>query len=121
VKILLDANLPTSLAAFLKKKYGIRCKRIRLAGQSDDDIYRSAKKGQWTLFSLDTDFLNILRYPPGKHSGIVVFRLRNQRRTAVIATVLNFCETFKGQWDRLRGSTVVVREDRFRIHYALKS
>ena len=120
MKILLDANLPGSLVTLLKKKYGLPCKRVRLAGQSDEEIYRYAKKEQWTLFSLDTDFLNILLYPPGEHSGIVVFRLRNQKRTSVLAMVLNFCETFKGQWKKLEEGTVVVREDRFRIHYALK-
>ena len=117
MKILLDANLPASLASILKKKYGIQCKRAS-AGQSDDEIYRYTKKGKWGLFSLDTDFLNILRYPPGGHFGIVVFRLHNQSRQRVISTVLNFCDTFKNHWGQLDGSTVVVREDRFRIHLA---
>lgn len=120
MKILLDANLPASLVVSLKKKYRVQCKRVHLARQSDDEIYRYAKKGKWILFSLDTDFLNILRYPPGGHAGIVVFRLHHQSRRAVITAIWNFCEIFQNQWSQLKGSTVVVREDRFRIHFALK-
>ncbi len=53
---------------------------------------------------------------PHKHSGIVVFRLNPQSLKNVLEAVLNFFETFKNQFDRLRGSLIIVRKDRYRIY-----
>ncbi len=116
MKFLLDANLPKSLVSLLKKKYNVKCKRDS-GHRSDDEIYRSIKKSGSVLITLDTDFLFILRYPPGNHPGIVVLRLRSQSRKKVTEVVINFCESCKNQWQLLQGHLIVVREDRFRIHH----
>ena len=115
MKFILDANLPERLVKDLKDKYKIDSYRIS-GLLSDEEIFRIAKKEKRVLLTLDTDFLNILLYPPGKHMGIVVFRLANQSYKHVIAGIFNFFETFRDQFSLLKGSIVVIREDRFKIY-----
>jgi predicted nuclease of predicted toxin-antitoxin system len=50
-----------------------------LAGENDETILEAAIKENRTLLTFDTDFCNIRKYPPVKHCGIVVFRLKDTR------------------------------------------
>ena len=45
-----------------------------LSGADDATVVKVAFSQNRILFTLDTDFLNLKTYPPGSHSGIVVFR-----------------------------------------------
>jgi predicted nuclease of predicted toxin-antitoxin system len=45
-----------------------------LNGVDDEAVLKAASSQDGILFTLDTDFLNLKVYPPGIHSGIVVFR-----------------------------------------------
>src|SRR3979409_1054429 len=45
-----------------------------LTGVDDVAVLKAASSQDRILFTLDTDFLNLKAYPPGSHSGIVVFR-----------------------------------------------
>jgi len=45
-----------------------------LSGVDDVTVLQAASSQDRILFTLDTDFLNLKAYPPGTHSGIVVFR-----------------------------------------------
>ena len=45
-----------------------------LTGVDDPAVLDAAGSQDRILFTLDTDFLNLKTYPPGTHSGIVVFR-----------------------------------------------
>ncbi len=114
MEFLLDANLPKRLIKEIKTKYKFNCSRVS-GGLTDEDIYRLCIKREKVLLTLDTDFLNILRYPPKKHPGIVVFRLKNQSYRQVVAAVFNFFESFQNQMNLLKGCLVIVREDRFKI------
>jgi predicted nuclease of predicted toxin-antitoxin system len=46
----------------------------RLAGSPDTNILQAAFLTDRILFTLDTGFLDLKKYPPGSHKGIVVFR-----------------------------------------------
>ncbi len=115
MKFFLDANLPNNLVDLIRKKFGVPVRKVP-GVLSDEQIYAKAKRQDRCLLSLDTDFLNILKYPPGHHSGIIVFRLKDQSRENVCSVVIHFCDMFKGRWHLLKGNTVVVRETRFRIY-----
>jgi predicted nuclease of predicted toxin-antitoxin system len=45
-----------------------------LSGVDDVAVIHAASSQDRILFTLDTDFLNLKGFPPGTHSGIVVFR-----------------------------------------------
>lgn len=114
MRFLLDANLPKSLIKDLRRRFRIRCSRVK-DSRSDELIYKRVKREGMVLLSLDTDFLNILKYPPGKDFGIVVFRIKVQNRRNVVRMVIDFVQTVRSKLDVLLGSTVVVREDRFKV------
>lgn len=115
MKFLLDANLPKDLAEILADKFNFDCYRV-LGSLSDVEIIQQAKKEDRILLTLDTDFSNILRYPPGKHGGIVVFRLKNQSYKKVVQAVLDFFETHKNKLGLLKEKTAVVRGNLCRIY-----
>lgn len=57
----------------------------KLAGCSDAEVLSAADGEGRIVFTLDRGFGNIQSYPPGSHSGIVVFRLDEQSARAVVA------------------------------------
>ncbi|WP_368861807.1 DUF5615 family PIN-like protein [Frankia gtarii] len=57
-----------------------------LTGRCDPEVLAAAVEENRMVFTLGRGFGNIRTYPPGSHSGIVVFRLDDQSAHAVIAT-----------------------------------
>jgi predicted nuclease of predicted toxin-antitoxin system len=85
VKVKLDEGLPVSLAERLAK-HGIDADTVfaeKLSGRSDLEVLAAATAEERIVFTLDRGFGNIRAYPPGSHSGIVVFRLDVQSARAV--------------------------------------
>ena len=58
-----------------------------LSGAADTEILAAAKSQGRLLFTLDTDFLDLKTYPPGSHSGLVVFRPPRQRSRRLIGNL----------------------------------
>ena len=54
-----------------------------LRGHADSEIANVCQQEARTLLTLDLDFSDIRVYPPANYSGIIVFRLVDQSRTAV--------------------------------------
>jgi len=81
VRVKLDENLPAALADLLRSaRHDVRSVlQERLGGRPDPDVYLAAIREGRLLVTFDTDFSNIRTYPPGRHEGIVVFRVRDQR------------------------------------------
>lgn len=82
----IDEDLHRSLATILSS-LGFEVLDIRdhgLRGKPDDAIFAFAQKHKAILFSGDLGFSNILRFPPGKHQGIVILRFPNEISTARI-------------------------------------
>ncbi len=87
MRVELDKGLPVSLAERLAK-HGIDADTVcaeGLAGRSDPEVLAAAVDENRMVFTLDRGFGNIRAYPPGSHSGIVVFRLGDQSARAAIA------------------------------------
>lgn len=49
-----------------------------LSGASDDDVLAAAVAEDRALITLDLDFANPIRFPPGDTAGIVVLRIRDR-------------------------------------------
>ena len=77
MKVKLDENLG-SRAVGLFEESGHEVSTVTgedLEGASDDDLIEACRHKEQVLVTLDLDFPNVLRYPPGKYPGIVVLRL----------------------------------------------
>ena len=53
----------------------------------DDSVASAARLEQRVIVTLDTDFGNILAYPPAEYAGIIVLRPRSQDKVTIAAMV----------------------------------
>lgn len=84
-----------------------------LTGADDEAVLQSASSQDRILFTLDTDFLNLKAYPPGAHSGVVVFRPPRQGAL----TLARFVKAFVLSRDLRRHHklTTIVERTRVRV------
>ncbi|MGZ5437536.1 MAG: DUF5615 family PIN-like protein [Pyrinomonadaceae bacterium] len=83
-----------------------------LSGASDPDVLKEATAADRILFTLDRDFLDLKKYPPQSHRG-VVFRPRRQGASAVANFVLAFARS--SDLTKYYRQTTVVERTRTRI------
>lgn len=69
LRILCDENIPNFVVQFLRSR-GFRILPSQ-AGAPDTEIARQAIRHRAILLTLDSDFANILQYPPSQYYGIV--------------------------------------------------
>jgi predicted nuclease of predicted toxin-antitoxin system len=84
-----------------------------LCGASDISVAQAAIEEERILLTLDVEFADLRKHPPGTHPGVVLFRPRSSGPLEVAQMVLEFL----GHTDvrELRGSVVVVHPARVRI------
>ena len=86
-----------------------------LSGSEDELIYNICCKENKCLVTLDLDFSNIMKYPPGKSNGIVIFRLSTNLSFELITRITKqFLKAIKS--DSPLGKLWIVEFDRIRIH-----
>lgn len=82
----LDENLPVEAAVPLTEE-GHDVHTVYqegLCGNSDAKISEVCRSEERILVTLDTDFCNILNYPPAKHAGIIVIRTLDQSKSEIL-------------------------------------
>ena len=87
--IKLDENLPERLVATLQALgHDIDSVRAeRLAGHDDADVWHAAQTEGRFLITQDLDFSDLRRYAPGTHAGLLLVRLAQPGRDALLARV----------------------------------
>jgi predicted nuclease of predicted toxin-antitoxin system len=111
----LDENVPDSVAALLREA-GHDVARARdqaLAGSDDDRLLSAASAEGRALITLDRDFANTLRHPPGSTAGIVVIRLQEQTLPLIRRTAVSLARLLSD--DSPRGHLWILDESRLRI------
>ena len=86
MKFKLDENLPEEACAVLSKA-GHDAHTVlqeEMGGQPDSMISAVCQSEARILITLDTDFCNILNYPPETHPGIIVIRTLDQSKPSVL-------------------------------------
>ncbi len=116
LKLLVDENLPRTLTKMLREAghtvWDLR--ELGLRGIPDDQVFKQAQELEAVLLSADKGFGNLLRFPLGRHHGIVVVRF------PVDAPISEMCEAIVqalgnlGEED-LRGRLCVLRPGQIRI------
>ncbi len=115
MKIKLDENLPKRLETTLSE-FGHDVDTVLeegLAAERDDVIWQAAQSSGRLLITQDMDFSDIRKFLPGTHHGIVLIRLRDPSRKALIARVAGLFES--EQTDKWSGCFVVVTEHKLRV------
>jgi len=86
LRFVIDEDIPRSTGIALKE-YGYDAIDIRdygLRGSADDKIYKFAQREKAAILTGDRGFGNILRFPLGKHFGIVIAHFPNEMLPAKI-------------------------------------
>ena len=89
MKIKLDENIPARVASILTKlgHNTDTVTREKLLGHDDTLIWEVAQKTERFLISQDLDFSNIKRFIPGTHCGLLLVRLRDPGRNALVQRI----------------------------------
>jgi len=92
VKIKLDENLSRYLKDLLQAEgYNVETALDEgLKGRPDVEVGATARNEGRILFTLDVEFADLRKYPPGSHPGVILFRPRTMGPLTVNNFVLEF-------------------------------
>lgn len=115
-RFVIDEDLPRSTSTFIEKR-GWEALDVRdcgLRGKSDDKVFQFAQVESAILLSGDLGFGNLLKFPIGSHSGIVILHFPNE----VLIESLHYHLGFA--LDQLReedfaGNLVIIEPGKMRI------
>jgi predicted nuclease of predicted toxin-antitoxin system len=84
IKFLIDEDIPRTTAKVLRDR-GYEVVDVRdcgLRGEVDAEVFKFAQKENAVLLTGDLGFGNLLRFPVGKHSGVVIAHFPNEISTS---------------------------------------
>ena len=93
MKFLIDENVPRRIARSLHEQYPgsiYAAEDSRFQGRGDDVLFKFLRGSSFVLVSFDSDFSNILRFPPSGTSGIIVVKPKGMNVTATIEKLSAF-------------------------------
>ena len=95
MKIKLDENLPSRLINILAEMgHDVDSVPMEmLEGHVDSQIWKAAQKAGRFLITQDLDFSDIRQFAPGTHHGLMLVRLRNPGRNALVERIQNIFQT----------------------------
>ena len=116
MRIKIDENLPAGLAQVLgamgHEVWTVPQQGLR--GKDDAAIWVTVQRERLFLITQDLHFSDARAFPPGKHQGILLVRLRVPSRQALLERVALIFETEDVQgWT---GCFVVASERKIRVH-----
>ena len=115
MKIKLDENLLEALVPVLTA-FGHKTDTVpqeNLKGQADETVWDAAQQAGRFLITQDLDFSNSRKFVPGTHNGILLLRLRDPGRLALLRIVEMLFRTENvASW---RGCLVVATERKLRV------
>jgi predicted nuclease of predicted toxin-antitoxin system len=119
LKIKLDENLPERLAPELSDLgYDVDTVRSEhLTGQADGQVWQAAQSANRFLITQDLDFSDMRLYTPGTHAGLLLVRLAQPGRDALVKRVVAlFTTEAVDQW---QGCLVVATEHKVRVKHPI--
>ncbi len=113
----IDENLPVECAElFRSNNYNADTVIDEdLQGCSDSTIYSVCLKEERVLVTLDLDFSDIISYPPNEHYGVIVFRVSDQSKPALLKKIMELLPVIKNK--EIRGTIWVVTNNKIRIRH----
>lgn len=115
MNIKLDENMPEALVSILA---GLghdtdTVPQENLTGQADTQVWDAAQQAERFLITQDLDFSNSKKFVPGTHQGILLIRLRDPGRLALLHIVEALFAT--EPVDSWQGCLVVATERKLRV------
>ncbi len=115
MKIKLDENLSRQLKGPLSQQGHDVSTALEegLLGKIDVEVGAAAKSEDRMIFTLDLDFADLRKFPPGSHPGVILFRPRSMGPSAVNQFVLKFAQ--QTELSELSRCLAVVEPHRIRV------
>jgi len=119
VVFVVDEDMPRSTGVALSKEgYGVKDVRDQgYRGSNDDEVYAFAQREMAVLLTGDLGFSNILKFPLGEHSGIVVARFPSEMPPRKINREIVASLKELGEND-FKGNLIILELGRIRIKRA---
>ena len=116
LKFVIDEDMPRPTAKVLKDR-GYEVLDVRdcgLRGKSDDEIFKFAQKEKAVILTGDLGFGNLLHFPVGSHSGIVIAHFPNEVSTSELNNqIIKAFETL-AEID-FKGNLIILEPGKIRI------
>ena len=118
-KFLVDEDMPRSTSKILSSR-GFQVLDVRdcgLRGKSDEEVFKFAQKEGAVILTADLGFGNLLHFPIGSHSGIVIVHFPNEVSTSELNHRINTAfdnlteEDFKGNLIILEPGKIRIRRE----------
>ena len=115
MKIKLDENLSRHLKDRLSEQGHDVSTALDegLLGKVDIELGSAAKSEERMVFTLDLDFADLRKFPPGTHPGVVLFRPRSMGPLAVNQFAIRFAQ--QSELTELARCLAVVEPHRIRL------
>ena len=115
VAVKLDENLGETHAQLLRRANhsADRVTEQGLSGAADPAVWQKAVEEERFFITLDLDFADVRRFPPGTHPGLLLIRPRNNSRDAVTEILERVIH--ENPLDTLKGGFVVADRNHTRI------
>lgn len=110
--MLCDENIPKAVNASLVE-WGFNVSVVD-QGAADSEIAKRARREKRILITFDSDFANILVYPPQILFGIIRINIHPQFKDTVIFSLQNVFRSFQTQ-KSLRGKLIIAEAVNFRV------
>ena len=114
-----DENLPRALPEFLGE-HGFDAMSVQqqeLSGNADRNLLEICVRESRVLVTLDLDFSDITPYPLDGHAGLIILRLRDQSRAAVLEVAATLLPELRAH-DALDGQLWITDGVKLRIRAA---
>lgn len=116
LKFVIDEDMPRSTTKILKSR-GYEVLDVRdygLRGKSDGEVFEFAQKEKAVILTGDMGFGNILHFPAGSHSGIVIAHFPNEISTFELNNqILKAFDELKEE--DLKGNLIILEPGKIRI------
>ena len=118
-RVYVDANMPAGLVAFMRKElrwdvlFVIEHDDLRRA--RDDQHYAMARQLRRTLITLDRDYLDDRKFPPGESGGVLVLTAPDVRGYTNLLTRLDR-EVFRTPQASAGGSMLPLTGRKWHLH-----
>jgi predicted nuclease of predicted toxin-antitoxin system len=115
MKFKIDENLPIEVAELFSQAGHDAATVVNqsLGGCPDSDIAAVCQREQRALVTIDIDFADIRAYPPRLYSGLIVLRLKQQAKPAVLQVIARALPMLATE--PLAGQLWIVEERRIRV------
>jgi len=117
MRILIDANLPRSLADRLRRQGHVVAdlRDVELQNADDECVTTLARRDHSILVTRDFDFADVRNYPPEKYDGIMVVNFPNQTSAAIVVTAIESIFAQSALLEKLPGTLMIVEPGRIRL------